>query len=143
MDSRGYTSPRLVSPRSGESQPELLAEIKQGRTPTEIASRAPQFDAILSGRIKAAQPDREVYKEALLGTCNAWASRMPWLFAKVDDWVSLLLPQDLLSQDSLVARMVEGLSDADCAEGVEIIGGSTSSTYQRRRTRSLPSLRRT
>ncbi|MCX7023424.1 MAG: BREX-1 system adenine-specific DNA-methyltransferase PglX [Spirochaetes bacterium] len=122
MDSRGYTSPRLVSPRSGESQPELLAEIKHGRTPAELFSRAPQFDAILSGRIKAAQPDREVYKEALLGTCNAWATRMPWLFAKVDDWASLLLPQDLLSEDSLIARMVSGLSDADCAEGVEIIG---------------------
>ena len=122
MDSRGYTSPRLVSPRSGESQPELLAEIKQGRTPTEIASRGPQFDAILSGKIKSVQPDREVYKEALLGTCNAWAARMPWLFTKVDDWASLLLPQDLLSGDSLIARMVAGLSDADCAEGVEIIG---------------------
>jgi len=122
MDSRGYTSPRLVSPRSGESQPELLAEIKHGRIPAELASRKAQFDAILAGRIKAVQPDREVYKEALLGTCNAWASRMPWLFAKVDDWASLLLPQDLLSQDSLIARMVEGLSDADCAEGVEIIG---------------------
>jgi SAM-dependent methyltransferase len=122
MDSRGYASPRLVSPRSGESQPELLSEIKQGRIPAEIVSRKEYFDGILSGRIKAAQPDREVYKEALLGTCNAWASRMPWLFAKVDDWVSLLLPQDLLSQDSLVARMVEGISDADCAEGVEIIG---------------------
>jgi SAM-dependent methyltransferase len=122
MDSRGYASPRLVSPRSGESQPELLAEIKQGRIPDEIISRKAQFDAILSGRIKAAQPDREVYKEALIGTCNAWALRMPWLFSKVDDWASLLLPQDLLSQDSLVARMVEGLSDADCAEGVEIIG---------------------
>ncbi|MDP3178172.1 MAG: hypothetical protein Q8M76_09735, partial [Spirochaetaceae bacterium] len=122
MDSRGYASPRVVSPRSGESQPELLAEIKQGQIPAELAPRKAEFDAILSGRIKAAQPDREVYKVALISTCNAWASRMPWLFAKVDDWASLLLPQDLLSQDSLVARMVAGLSDTDCAEGVEIIG---------------------
>jgi SAM-dependent methyltransferase len=122
MDSRGYTSPRVVSPRNGESQPELLAEIKHGQVPAELAFRKAQFDAILAGRIKTTQPDREVYKEALLGTCNAWASRMPWLFSKVDDWASLLLPQDLLSQDSLVARMVAGLSDADCAEGVEIIG---------------------
>jgi SAM-dependent methyltransferase len=122
MDSRGYTNPRLVSPRKDESQPELLAEIKQGIVPVELASYKPQFDAILSGRIKTIQPDREVYKEALLGTCNAWASRMPWLFTKVDDWASLLLPQDLLSKDSLVARMVAGLSDEDCAEGVEIIG---------------------
>lgn len=122
MDSRGYTSPRVVSPRSGESQPELLAEIKHGQVPAELSSRKAQFDAILAGKITTTQPDREVYKEALLGICNAWASRMPWLFAKVDDWASLLLPQDLLSQDSLVARMVAGLSDADCAEGVEIIG---------------------
>ncbi len=122
MDSRGYASPRIVSPRSGESQPELLAEIKQGKIPQELSSRKAHFDAILSGRIKTAQPDREVYKEALLGACNAWSARMPWLFARVDDWASLLLPQDLLSEDSLVARMVVGLCDSDCAEGVEIIG---------------------
>lgn len=122
MDSRGYTSPRVISPRPGESQPELLAEIKRGNIPQELKQYAADIEGFLSGRIRSAQPDREVYKLALLGTCNAWASRMPWLFAKVDDWASLLLPQDLFSEDSIIARMVSGLSDADCREGVEIIG---------------------
>lgn len=122
MDARGYTAPRVISPRSGETQPELLSEIKAGKAPTELSALAPRFDALLSGRISSLQPDREVYKEALLGACNVWADAMPWLFAKVEDWAGLLLPQDLLSPASLVARMVEGLSDRDCAQGVEIIG---------------------
>jgi len=122
MDARGYTSPRVVSPRPGETQPELLAEIKRGNTPKELKQHAADIEGFLSGRIRSAQPDREVYKLALLGTCNAWATRMPWLFSKVEDWVGLLLPQDLLSADSLVARMVDGMSDSDCAQGVEIIG---------------------
>ena len=122
MDARGYTSPRIVSPRSGESQPELLSEIKAGRVPDGLSQHKPRFDALLSGRIRSNQPDREVYKEALLGTCNAWADAMPWLFAKVEDWAGLLLPQDILSPASLVARMVSGLSDEDCSQGVEIIG---------------------
>ncbi len=122
MDSRGYTSPRVISPRSGESQPELLAEIKRGNIPLELKPYAADIEGFLSGRIHSSQPDREAYKLALLGTCNAWAERMPWLFTKVDDWAGLLLPQDLLSENSIIARMVSGLSDADCKEGVEIIG---------------------
>ena len=122
MDARGYTAPRIVSPRSGDSQPELLSEIKAGRAPAELGALTARFDALLSGRIRSPQPDREVYKEALLGACNAWADAMPWLFAKVEDWAGLLLPQDILSPDSLVARMVKGLSDEDCSQGVEIIG---------------------
>ena len=122
MDSRGYTSPRVISPRSGESQPELLAEIKRGNIPLELKPYAADIEGFLSGRIHSSQPDREAYKLALLGICNAWAERMPWLFTKVDDWAGLLLPQDLLSENSIIARMVSGLSDADCREGVEIIG---------------------
>ncbi len=122
MDARGFTSPRIVSPRPGETQPELLSDIKAGRVLGSLAHLRDRFDGLLSGKIRASQPEREVYKEALLATCNAWADAMPWLFKKVDDWAGLLLPQDLLSPDSLVARMAAGLSDEDCAQGVEIIG---------------------
>jgi len=122
MDARGFTSPRIVSPRPGETQPELLSDIKSGRIPPSLQHVQERFDGLLSGRIRSGQPDREVYKEALLATCNAWAASMPWLFKKVDDWAGLLLPQDILSPDSLVVRMVEGLPEEDCAEGVEIIG---------------------
>lgn len=122
MDARGFTSPRIVSPRPGETQPELLSDIKSGRIPPSLQHVQERFDGLLSGRIRSGQPDREVYKEALLATCNAWAASMPWLFKKVDDWAGLLLPQDILSPDSLVVRMVEGLPEEDCAQGVEIIG---------------------
>jgi len=122
MDARGFTSPRIVSPHPGETQPELLSDIKASRIPPVLHNMQERFDGLLSGRIRSSQPDREVYKEALLATCNAWADAMPWLFKKVDDWAGLLLPQDLLSPSSLVVRMVEGLSEDDCAQGVEIIG---------------------
>lgn len=122
MDARGYTNPRVLSPRPGETQPELLSDIKADRVPEPLIALRQRFDDLLSGRINALQPEREVYKDALLGVCNAWADSMPWLFSKVEDWVGLLLPQDLLSADSLVARMVAGISENDCAQGVEIIG---------------------
>lgn len=122
MDARGFTSPRIVSPRPGETQPELLSDIKAGRIPPSLQHMQERFDGLLSGRIRSSQPDREVYKEALLAACNAWADAMPWLFKKVDDWAGLLLPQDLLSPSSLVVRMVEDLSEDGCAQGVEIIG---------------------
>ena len=40
MDNRGYNTVKIVSPVDGETQPQLLAEIKQGRMLREIAGKA-------------------------------------------------------------------------------------------------------
>ena len=121
MDNRGYNPIKIVSPAKGETQPQLLAEIKQGRMPSEIAGAAKEAGEYISGRISNPNPDREAYKTALLAWCNYMGKPMPYLFERIDDWAALLLPQDLLSEESIIADIQNGILPEDCKD-VEIIG---------------------
>jgi len=46
---------------------------------------------------------------------------MPFLFEKIADYTELLMPDDLLSANSILARMREVMTDEACRD-VEIIG---------------------
>ncbi|TVQ28584.1 MAG: class I SAM-dependent DNA methyltransferase, partial [Spirochaetaceae bacterium] len=121
MDLRGYTQSRVVSPQPGQVQPEILFQIKQGRTPKGLASLQSTFDGYLSGRTQSAQPDREIYTRALLGICNEYNTTLPFLFRKVDSYMAVLLPSDLLSDTSIIAEIQKAITEDD-VEDVEIIG---------------------
>ncbi len=121
MDVRGYHKVRIVSPQAGQVQPELLFQIKQGRTPPEIRSLQTVFDGYLSGTLGSDQPDREIYTAALLGICNDYSRTLPFLFRKVDEYMVALLPTDLLSESSILAA-VQGAIGEDDVQDVEVIG---------------------
>ena len=121
MDLRGYHKVRVVSPQAGQVQPELLFQIKQGRTPPEIRSLQGVFDGILNGTIASSQPDREIYTAALLGICNDYSRTLPFLFRAVDEYMAVLLPTDLLSESSIISAVQGAIGDEDVAD-VEVIG---------------------
>jgi uncharacterized protein (UPF0297 family) len=121
MDLRGYTKVRVVSPQAGQVQPELLFQIKQGRTPKELEPLQSVFDGYLDGSVTSDQPDREVYTAALLGMCNDYSRTLPFLFRKVDDYMAVLLPTDLLSESSIIAEVQRAITEDDVAD-VEVIG---------------------
>jgi len=121
MDVKGYNRLRIVSPAQGGTQPQILAEIKKGNIPAEISILKDDIMNYLRGRISSSEPDREVYKIALLAWCNYIGYSMPFLFKPVYDWAGLLLPQDLLSSESIIADICEGITEQDCMN-VEIIG---------------------
>ena len=121
MDLRGYTPVRVVSPQVGQVQPELLFQIKQGRTPAAVQSLQRVFDGYLHGTIQTDQPDREIYTAALLGICNEYSRTLPFLFRKVDEYMAVLLPTDLLSENSLIAEIQRAIGEEE-VEDVEVIG---------------------
>ena len=121
MDLRGYNKVRIVSPQAGQVQPELLYQIKQGRTPKQLQSLQETFNAYLEGTIRTDQPDREIYTAALLGMCNAYTELLPFLFRRVDDYMAVLLPTDLLSENSIIADVQEAIGEGE-VEDVEVIG---------------------
>ncbi|MDX9802206.1 MAG: hypothetical protein RBT69_12820, partial [Spirochaetia bacterium] len=121
MDNRNYNSVRILSPSDGEVQPQIMAEIKGGRFPDQLLSVKNTINSYLDGRIASRDPDREIYKTALLAWCNHLGSIMPYMFSKVDDWAALLLPLDLLSPESVIADFQKNITPDDCAD-VEIIG---------------------
>jgi hypothetical protein len=118
MDVNGYTNPRVVSPEGDATRPELLAEAIAGNlpegAPTTIA-------ALLDGRTPSRDPQGEAYRLLLVHACNAWHATMPFMFEKVGDYTELLMPEDLLSQTSILARLRDAMPEDDCKD-VEIIG---------------------
>lgn len=69
----------------------------------------------------AGNRDGELYRMLLVAQCNALSTAMPFLFERIDDETELLLPDNLLRTDSVIAKLVDAIEEEDWA-GVEIIG---------------------
>ncbi len=118
MDVNGYTNPRVVSPEGDSTRPEILAEAMAGNLP----DGAPvTISALLDGRSPSRDPQGEAYRLLLVHACNAWHKPMPFMFEKVGDYTELLMPEDLLSPTSILARLRDAMPEDDCKD-VEIIG---------------------
>lgn len=123
MDINRYTRIGIVSPAEGATQPEILAEAKQGHIDERImdAKRSPHIFALLSGSHAASNPQGEAYRKLLVAACNHYHSAMPYLFERIEDYTELLLPEDLLSENSILSAVRETLTQESCQD-VEVIG---------------------
>jgi type II restriction/modification system DNA methylase subunit YeeA len=112
---------RVISPKDGFTTPELLEEVKQGHIPTDLLGKKDKIFDLLDGKIPSPNPQNEVFKELLIGSCNHLHKTLPFLFERINDYTDLLLPDDLISEFSIVQDIRNGMSTEDCKE-VEIIG---------------------
>ena len=69
----------------------------------------------------AGNRDGELYRMLLVAQCNALNAVMPFLFERIDDDTELLLPDNLLRTDSIIAKLVAGVPEDDWQE-IEVIG---------------------
>ncbi len=69
----------------------------------------------------SADPQTEAYRLLLVAICNDWYRGMPFLFERIDDYTELLLPDDLLSNASILAYLREAMTPDVCGD-VEVIG---------------------
>lgn len=124
MDVTGLTNPRVVSPADGATRPEILAEAMAGNLPDRAR---PEIAEYLNGTRPAHDGQAEAYRLLLIHACNEWHGAMPYMFERADmldraeDYTELLIPDDLLSPDSILARLREVMTEEAC-EDVEIIG---------------------
>jgi hypothetical protein len=89
---------------------------------TDLSNDLPGLNAAKVTELKlAGNRDGELYRMLLVAQCNALSRAMPFLFERIDDDSELLLPDNLLRSDSVIAKLVEAISEEDWAE-VEIIG---------------------
>ncbi len=112
---------RVISPKDGFTTPELLEEVKQGHIPTDLLVKKDRIFDLLDGKIPSPNPQNEVFKELLIGACNHLHKTLPFLFERINDYTDLLLPDDLISDFSIVQDIRNGMNAEDCKE-VEIIG---------------------
>lgn len=121
MDVNRYTTIGVVSPSEGFSQPEILMEAKQGHIDSELRINKERVFGLLNETIPSSEPQQEAYRMLLVAVCNDYNSIMPFLFEKITDYTELLMPDDLLSDSSILTAAREALSEEACAD-IEVIG---------------------
>lgn len=121
MDVNHYTRAGVVSPAEGFSQPEILQNAKQGIFDPAWQIDQARLQGLLSGRISAMNADQEAYQMLLVAVCNSYAREMGFLFEAIEDYSELLMPEDLLSSESILASVRAALTVETCQD-VEVIG---------------------
>lgn len=111
MDANGYNVPMVITPAAGQIRPEILQEAMGGN-----------IDEDLGISLDILRKDEEkIYHKLLIAICRQYNNPMPFLFESISDYTELLLPTDLLSEQSFVTEIRKGMTDEDC-QNVEIMG---------------------
>ena len=106
---------RALSSTSG-GLPDILTHA------TDLTNELPGLNAAKVTELKlAGNRDGELYRMLLVAQCNALSRAMPFLFERIDDDSELLLPDNLLRSDSVIAKLIAAIPEEDWSE-VEIIG---------------------
>ena len=125
MDANGFTGVGVVSPQAGVEvgQPEILADAKRGVIDTEVASQSTRMAVagLLDGTRLSGDPQGEAYALLLADYCRYWNRAMPFMFEREGDFTELLIPANLLADDSVLNRSVQVLAEDVCKD-VEVIG---------------------
>lgn len=111
MDANGYNVPMVITPAAGQIRPEILQEAMGGNIDENLGI---SLDILR-------KDEEEIYHDLLIAICNQYNNPMPFLFESISDYTELLLPTDLLSEQSFVTDIRKGMTDEDC-QNVEIMG---------------------
>lgn len=126
MDANSYTGIGIVSPERGRDsgQPEILAEAKRGNIDSSVVSNQHTVETVtnlLNGTRRSEDPQGEAFSLLLANYCRFWNRSMPFMFERDGDFTELLMPGNLLADDSVMASAVTVLTEEVCKD-VEVIG---------------------
>lgn len=123
MDVHKYNSTLVLTPVEGRTIPEILADALEGVIDECVSSGdQAKISGLLSGDLPSDNAQSEVFRILLVSKCKALRNDLPYLFGTTnDDFSDILLPDDLLSSGSIIAKLLDALDDENC-ENVEVIG---------------------
>ncbi|MDO8731938.1 MAG: BREX-1 system adenine-specific DNA-methyltransferase PglX [Actinomycetota bacterium] len=128
MDANGYTGIGVVSPAIDQiGQPEVLAAAKRDQVDKIVVTKAADVTAIRGLLNDTRRPRQgvdaqaEAYALLLADYCRYWNRAMPFMFEREGDFTELLIPGNLLADDSVRSRAVAVLTPEVCRD-VEVIG---------------------
>ncbi len=127
MDLKHFNPVGIISPQSGDTLPQILAEAKLGVIDSSLIdpSDRDRVLGLLSGTIASTyhkgDAQSEAYRILLLSACNHIGKSLPFLFKPIKDWMELLLPDDLLGEHGILAMIREVMTE-DACQDVEVIG---------------------
>lgn len=122
MDVNEITSISVISTTDEQPIPQILVEAKSGNIQDSLKLNKELFFDLIDKKISGVKDsDNEAYKMLFVATCNDYANLMPSMFEKISDYTELLLPEDMLSSNSIRAKVVNSMSEEDCQD-IEVIG---------------------
>lgn len=105
---------RVFSDSTGVFKPEILNDVLHLDLPGLNAEKVAAY-------IENNQTE-DLYRYLLLTQCNALNDALPQMFEKLGGFSELLLPNNILKQDSVLGHMVADIPEEDWTDQVQIIG---------------------
>lgn len=105
---------RVFSDASGAFKPEILNDVLHLELPGLDSGKVAEY--IESNDTEA------LYRYLLLTQCNALNSALPVMFERLGGYTEMLLPNNILRQDSVLGHMVSDIPEEDWQDAVQIIG---------------------
>ena len=105
---------RVFSDASGAFKPEILNDVLHLDLPGLDSGKVAEY--IESNDTEA------LYRYLLLTQCNALNSALPVMFERLGGYTEMLLPNNILRQDSVLGHMVSDIPEEDWQDAVQIIG---------------------
>ncbi len=105
---------RVFTNSVGEFKPELLK--------SALDVDLPGLDMQQVMRFIERNENENLYRTLLLAQCNAMNELLPYLFEPMEGWTALLLPDNILQENSVIGRMVSDIPEEDWKEQVQIVG---------------------
>ena len=105
---------RVFSDASGAFKPEILNDVLHLELPGLDSGKVAEY--IESNDTEA------LYRYLLLTQCNALNSALPVMFERMGGYTEMLLPNNILRQDSVLGHMVSDIPEEDWQDAVQIIG---------------------
>ena len=105
---------RVFSDSTGAFKPEILSDVLHLDLPGLNREKVAEY--IESNDTEG------LYRYLLLTQCNALNAPLPRMFEKMGGYTELLLPNNILKQDSILGHMVTVIPEEDWTDQVQIIG---------------------
>lgn len=105
---------RVLTSRDGSYEPEILKNLPY------VLDELDLKESVIRS-LKEQNKTEELYRYVLFKQCNRLSKVFPELFKRGDEYLELLLPNNLLSQDSII-RKLETIPEEDFLNDVEIVG---------------------
>ena len=121
MEVSGYlpSHVRVFTNEAGEFRPQILAEA------IHLDLQGADMERIYA--LKEANDEEALFRYLIIVQCDALNEILPGMFQRLEDYTALLLPDNLLREGSVIARLVtqgeaDSISEEDWREQVQIIG---------------------
>ena len=105
---------RVFSDATGAFKPEILNDV--------LHLDLPGLDSGKVAEYIESNDTESLYRYLLLTQCNALNSALPVMFERMGGYTEMLLPNNILRQDSVLGHMVSDIPEEDWQDAVQIIG---------------------